>query len=200
MVSPSLYPATSAANGEVHVASAPVHRRSVGLASRRLPIFMAPLLLVSLLALPGLQAPDRWGEALMAGAGAAWGVYSLKGRGALHPLATTADNFARSLPFTLVATLLTIAHVHASTRGIALAAASGALASGVGYSIWYAALPGLSAARASIVQLAVPVLAAAGAVVLLGEQVTPRLMVAAAAILGGIAVAIAGRKPVSTRV
>jgi drug/metabolite transporter (DMT)-like permease len=158
---------------------------------------------------PGLEAPDPLGAGLMATAGIAWGVYSLRAQGAkrrpyddpgahktANPLAVTADNFARSVP--LAAVLLAIAVPldggHATGRGAVLAIASGAIASGIGYSLWYAALPHLAAARAAIVQLSVPVLAAAGGVIALGEVVTLRLAGAAAAILGGVAIALVARR------
>lgn len=143
---------------------------------------------------PGLAAPDRYGAVLMIGAGVAWGVYSLRGRGTARPLAATASNFARAVPFTAALSLGAWPSAHLTGEGALLAVASGALASGIGYSLWYAALRGLSATRAAIVQLSVPVLAAAGGVVLLGERPTLRLVVAGAAILGGVALAVAGRR------
>lgn len=153
------------------------------------------------LTLPGLAAPDPLGAVLMAIAGGAWGVYSIRGRGAAHPLAVTADNFARSLPFAIVLVVAaTLVDGHVSVRGALLAVASGALASGLGYSLWYAALPHLTATRAAIVQLAVPVLAAGGGALLLGEPITTRFVVCATAILGGVALAVrrvrtSGQKP-----
>ena len=140
-----------------------------------------------ILVLPGLAAPDPLGAALMAAAGVAWGVYSLRGRGATQPLAATADNFARALPLALV---VLVGARHVSIEGAVLAGASGALASGVGYSLWYAALPHLAPARAAIVQLSVPVIAAAGGALVLGELVTARFAGATAAILGGILIAL----------
>jgi len=139
---------------------------------------------------PGLTAPAPAGSALMALAGVAWGVYSLKGRGSTEPLRNTAGNFLRTLP--MAALLLLVARGGAAwePRGILLAAASGALASGCGYAIWYAALPALTATRAALVQLLVPVLAAVGGVVLLGEAIPLRLPVAAALVLGGVALAV----------
>jgi drug/metabolite transporter (DMT)-like permease len=149
--------------------------------------------LVALL-LPGLAAPDPLGATLMALAGIAWGVYSLRGRSAARPLAATADNFLRAVPFAAALLLaIPLAGGHISARGAALAAASGALASGLGYSLWYAALPSLAPARAAIVQLSVPVLAASGGALVLGETVTFRFAAATAAILGGIAIALLGR-------
>jgi drug/metabolite transporter (DMT)-like permease len=142
------------------------------------------------LTLPGAQAPDVPGVALMALAGIAWGVYSVRGRRAVDPLATTADNFVRAAPLALMF-LLAGATRHASPGGLVLAAASGALASGMGYAVWYAVLPALGAARAGTLQLAVPVLAAAGAATFLGERVTERLAGAGLAILGGVALSIA---------
>ena len=140
-----------------------------------------------------VSAPDLAGAALMVIAGAAWGVYSLIGRSAVRPLETTAGNFARALPLTLAMSLFAGAP-QVTPRGAVLAGLSGAIASGVGYSLWYAALPALTATRAAVVQLSVPVLAAVGGVLLLGETVTLRLVAAGAAILGGVALAIAGRR------
>ncbi len=151
--------------------------------------------LVALL-LPGLSAPDPLGALSMALAGAAWGVYSLLGRAAKSPpLPTTAGNFVLSLalaaPLALAALLARSAH--ATPRGLLLATASGALASGVGYTLWYAALPGLTATHAAVVQLAAPVLAAAGGALLVGEPLTLRLVLFGAAILGGIALVVLRR-------
>jgi len=142
------------------------------------------------LTFPGLSAPDAEGAAMMSLAGVAWGIYSLLGRRVGDPLAATASNFARSLPLALGASLATLLHAHISARGALLAIASGSLASGVGYTLWYAALPSLPATRAAIVQLAVPVIAAAGGVLLLGESITPRLLGAGALVLGGVAAAV----------
>src|SRR6185295_17236214 len=146
------------------------------------------------LVLPGLAAPDPLSAVLMLGAGAAWGWYSLRGRAAVDPLATTADNFARSVPIIALCALPFVTKMNVSPRGAWLAAASGALASGVGYSFWYAALPSLSRLRAGLVQLSVPVLAAASGVLLLGEALSWRLAIAALAIVGGIALALLGRR------
>jgi len=141
---------------------------------------------------PGLTAPDPVGGLLMALAGMAWGIYSLRGRRSSRPLVDTAGNFVRAVPFAAVVSLSAIATAHAGLRGILLAVASGALASGAGYSIWYSVLPRLSATRAAVVQLSVPVLAAAGGVLFLTEPVTPRLLLTGAAILAGVLLAIAG--------
>jgi len=147
------------------------------------------------LTLPGLAAPDPLGAALMAGAGICWGVYSLRGRGATRPLAATADNFVRALPMVaLLAATIPLTGGDVSTRGVILAVASGAIASGVGYSLWYLALPALEPARAAILQLTVPVLAATGGAVVLGEAVSARLAAAAAAILGGVAIALSAKR------
>ena len=152
------------------------------------------------LTLPGLAAPDPLGAALMASAGIAWGIYSLRGRGATQPLAVTADTFARSVPFAAVLVLAYVfTHGHVSARGAVLASASGAIASGLGYSLWYAALPHLPATRAAIVQLSVPVIAAAGGAVILSESITLRFAVCAAAILGGVALAVLARSSVPNR-
>ena len=142
---------------------------------------------------PGLSAPPPLGSALMAIAGVSWGLYSLRGRGSADPLGDTTLNFIWALPLALLVSLVAVRGAHLSPRGIALATASGALASGLGYTIWFAALRGLTAIRAATVQLTVPVLAAAGGVVLLQESVTVRLVVSAALILGGVGPALAGR-------
>ena len=139
---------------------------------------------------PNLDPPPPVGSALMATAGIAWGIYSLRGRGIDRPLVATAGNFARCLPIALV---LLLFHAHASTTGIAPAVASGAIASGLGYSLWYAALRGLTATRAAVLQLIVPVLATAGGIALLGESIDARLVAAGAVILVGVALAIRGR-------
>jgi drug/metabolite transporter (DMT)-like permease len=141
------------------------------------------------LLLPGLQAPPALNAALMLAAGVAWGVYSLRGRGSRDPLGTTAGNFLRTLP--LAAALLALGwnNAHVDTRGLLAALASGALASGVGYALWYAALPSLRASTAGIVQLSVPVIAALGGIVLLAEPVGWRFALAAALTLGGIGLA-----------
>ena len=142
---------------------------------------------------PGVAAPPLLGAALMAVAGVAWGVYSLRGRGVADPLAATAGNFARAAPLALVMSLLFVAHAHTNAAGSALAIASGALTSGIGYVIWYAALRTLSALRAATVQLSVPLIAALGGVVFLSEAITLRLAAASAAILGGIALVLTSR-------
>jgi drug/metabolite transporter (DMT)-like permease len=142
---------------------------------------------------PGLSAPSPVGSLFMAAAGIAWGFYTLRGRGAADPLNDTAGNFIRSMPLVAAVSVATSDQLHATGSGLLLAAASGALASGVGYVAWYAALRGLSAIRAATVQLAVPALTAAGGVAFLGERLTIRLLVSAALILGGVALAVATR-------
>ena len=144
------------------------------------------------LTLPGVDAPDPVGVGLMALAGAAWGAYSLAGRGARDPLVTTADNFLRGAPFAAGLFVLLGRDLHVTGAGVALAAVSGAVTSGGGYSLWYAALPSLGATRAASVQLSVPVLTAVAAVALLGEPVTTRLVLSAIAILAGIGLTLRG--------
>jgi drug/metabolite transporter (DMT)-like permease len=143
---------------------------------------------------PGLAAPSPAGAALMATAGVAWGLYSLRGRGSEDPLRDTARNFLYAVPLALVVSVATWSRAHAGAEGVALAAASGAVASGLGYVIWYVALRGLSATRAATVQLSVPVIAAFGGVAFLGESVSVRLAAAAAMILGGVGVALGARR------
>jgi drug/metabolite transporter (DMT)-like permease len=142
---------------------------------------------------PGLSAPDPAGAALMIVAGIAWGCYSLLGRSAADPLQATAYNFIFSVPLALLCSVFFLREMHVTLTGIAVAAASGAIASGLGYFIWYAALKQLAAIRAATVQLSVPVLAAIGGVLLLAEPLTLRLLVASAATLGGIAIVLTQR-------
>jgi drug/metabolite transporter (DMT)-like permease len=142
---------------------------------------------------PGLAAPPLAGTLLMAAAGVAWGVYSLRGRGAGEPVAATAGNFVRAAPLALVLSLVFASQFKASNSGVLLAMVSGAVTSGLGYVIWYAVLPHLSSLRAATVQLSVPPLAAMGGVLLLSEALTMRLIIASAAILGGIALVLASR-------
>jgi drug/metabolite transporter (DMT)-like permease len=142
---------------------------------------------------PGVTAPDPLGAVLMAIAGIAWGFYSLIGRRAADPLVATAGNFIYAVPLALIVSVLFLRDFSVSPTGLALAIASGAFASGCGYVIWYAALPGLTATRAATVQLSVPVIAAFGGVLLISEALTPRLLVASAATLGGVAIVLAQR-------
>lgn len=143
---------------------------------------------------PGLTAPPWFASLLMIAAGIAWGVYSLRGRGNTDPLATTAGNFLRSVPMVLVLVMLAWPWLEATPAGIVPAVLSGALASGIGYAVWYAALPRLAATSAATVQLSVPVIAAAGGAMLLAEPLTLRLMLASVATLGGIWLVIRWRR------
>jgi len=145
------------------------------------------------LLLPGLSAPPLEGAALMLGAGVAWGIYSLRGRGAGDPLRVTAGNFLRAVAFAALLSVALTSRLSLDGVGVACAIASGALTSGVGYAIWYTALPGLKATSAATVQLSVPIIAAVGGIVLLGEAPTLRLLLASVAILGGIAMVIRSR-------
>jgi len=145
--------------------------------------------LVGLL-LPGLSAPPLFGSLLMMAAGVAWGVYSLRGKGAGDPTRVTAGNFLRTVPVTMLLSILMFKYVSVDTAGVLYAVSSGALASGMGYAIWYAALPALKNTSAATVQLSVPVIAALGGIVFLGEPMTLRLVLASIAILGGIALVI----------
>lgn len=142
---------------------------------------------------PGLTAPDPVSAVLMAIAGIAWGFYSLLGRGAADPLEATARNFVYSVPLVFIVSLVFLGDYASSANGLALAVASGAITSGCGYVIWYAALPGLTATRAATVQLSVPAIAAFGGVVMLSEEITLRLLLASAATLGGVAIVLAQR-------
>ena len=148
------------------------------------------------LMLPAASRPDALGSALMVMSGIAWGAYSLLGRRtAADRLAANAHSFlgAALVALALLATTAATHGAHAAPRGLALALISGAVTSGLGYAIWYQALPGLTAAEAAIAQLAVPVIAALAAVAFLNEQATPRLIGAGAIVLGGVALALTGR-------
>jgi drug/metabolite transporter (DMT)-like permease len=142
------------------------------------------------LVLPGISAPDPLGAFLMGVAGVAWGAYSIAGRGVSAPVGMTAGNFLRTVPLALAASALAFSRARLEPAGIVLALVSGIVTSGLGYVLWYKALPKLTTTQASIVQLAVPVLAAFGGVVVLSEEVTVRLVSAGALILGGVAIAV----------
>lgn len=150
--------------------------------------------LVALL-LPGLAAPPIAGAALMAAAGISWGVYSILGKSLGEPIAATGGNFMRALPFAAALALAGMNQSSMDLRGVLYAVLSGAITSGLGYVIWYAALPSLKSTQAAIVQLSVPAIAALGGALLLAEPITERLLLASAAILGGIALTTMGKRP-----
>jgi drug/metabolite transporter (DMT)-like permease len=143
------------------------------------------------LVLPGLSAPPLTGSILMLGAGVAWGVYSLRGKGERNPAGVTTGNFVRAVPFAAVFSIIFAPWANYNLTGIKYAIISGAVTSGLGYVIWYSALPGLKAASAATVQLSVPVLAATGGILLLGEPITLRYGLASVAVLGGITLVVA---------
>ena len=145
--------------------------------------------LVALL-LPGLSAPPLLSAISMVGAGVAWGIYSLRGKGVGNPIAATAGNFLRTLPLTACLSLLMFQQMAWDAPGLVYAVLSGALTSGIGYAIWYQVLPVLKSTTAATVQLSVPMFAAAGGVLLLSEPLGWRLLVASLAILMGIALVI----------
>jgi len=144
-----------------------------------------------LLFLPGLSTtPPLLSSLLMLGAGVCWGVYSLRGRGAGDPVRISAGNFTRAVAFTVVLSIFMLSRLSLDVAGIWYAIISGALTSGLGYVVWYMAMPMLKATNAAIIQLSVPVIAALGGIVFLGESITLRLALASCAILGGIALVI----------
>ena len=143
---------------------------------------------------PGVTAPSTAGSVLMATAGIAWGIYSLRGRGAGDPVRVTTDNFLRTVPLAIVIVLLSLPVLTVTPRGFLWAALSGSITSGVGYVLWYAALPRLTATRAATLQLAVPVLAAIGGITFLSEAVSLRLVISAVVILGGVGLAICQKR------
>lgn len=150
------------------------------------------------LLLPGVSAPPLAGSVLMLAAGIAWSVYSLRGKGAGDPVKVSTGNFLRAVPLTLIVSLLMFDQISIDKPGFLYAMCSGALASGIGYAIWYAALPSLKATHAATVQLSVPVIAALGGVVFLDEHISLRLILTSIAILGGIAMVILEKKPTTS--
>ncbi len=158
------------------------------------------LALAGLIALvfPGLSAPPFGAALLMLGAGIAWGVYSIRGKAGGDPLRATAGNFLRATPMVLLLSLAMMRSANWDSAGVICAIISGALASGVGYAIWYTALPGLKATGAATVQLSVPVLAALGGILFLSEPITLRFVLASTAILGGILLVIVERRTPAT--
>ena len=142
------------------------------------------------LVFPGLSAPPLIGSILMLGAGVAWGIYSLRGKGEKNAACATTGNFVRAVPFAAVVSIVFIRWLHVDLAGVSYSIISGAITSGLGYVIWYSALPDLKAASAATVQLSVPVLAATGGILLLGEPLTLRYLLASIAILGGIALVV----------
>jgi len=150
--------------------------------------------LVGLL-MPGLSAPPLAGALLMLGAGVAWGIYSLRGKGTGDATCVTAGNFQRAVPLGVLLALAALPWTSLDIAGFWYAVSSGALASGVGYAIWYTALRGLKATSAATVQLSVPVVTAVGGIVFLGETISLRLLITSAAILGGIALVVIDNQP-----
>ena len=147
-----------------------------------------------ILLLPGLSAPPLGAAIIMFVSGAAWGIYSLRGKGSKDPTNVTAQNFLRAVPFAILLSLIMLAKVELNPSGIYFAIASGALTSGIGYALWYAVLPSLKATTAATVQLSVPVITALGGVLLLSESTSMRMIIASVAILGGIALVVLEKK------
>jgi drug/metabolite transporter (DMT)-like permease len=148
--------------------------------------FIAALIGVVILMLPGVEAPALSGSALMIVSGIAWGAYSLLGRGIANPTLATTGNFMRAVPFAMVLALFSIPWIKLDTSGLLYALLSGALTSGLGYVLWYRVLQAMRAITAATVQLSVPMLAALGGTIWLGEAVTAHLLIASLLILGGI--------------
>jgi drug/metabolite transporter (DMT)-like permease len=155
--------------------------------------FVVALAGLVVLLLPGVSAPPLASALLMAAAGVAWGVYSLRGARAADPLGDTAGNFLRAAPLAIVLSLVLLAERRFDAVGAGYAVASGALASGLGYAAWYAVLPRLSALRASVLQLSVPAITAVGGVLLLDETLSLRLLLCSVAVLGGVLLVVATR-------
>jgi drug/metabolite transporter (DMT)-like permease len=149
------------------------------------------------LLVPGLSAPPLFDSVIMLIAGIAWGIYSLRGRGERHPVAVTTGNFLRAVPFAVVLIVAARPWIKLDLPGTFYAILSGAITSGLGYVIWYRALPGLKATSAATVQLSVPVLAATGGILLLGERISFRYVIASLAVLGGIALVLIDKQRMS---
>ncbi len=145
------------------------------------------------LILPGITTPSVIGFLLMTIAGIAWGIYTLKGRGSKSPLTDTAYNFLRTTPLVVLLAIYTINNINYSSEGIVLALLSGGVTSGIGYTIWYIALGGLSSTQAAVLQLSVPVIAALGGVIFVSEAITFRFIISAAMVLGGILMVVLGK-------
>ena len=156
--------------------------------------FVAALAGLVILVLPGVQTPTLLGSALMLLSGIAWGMYSLFGRGVPDAAFATAGNFMRAVPMTITLSLLTLPWLRLDASGVLYAVMSGALASGLGYVIWYRVLREMSAITASTVQLSAPVIAAVGGILLLHEVLTPNLLIASVLILGGIGLVLRKKK------
>lgn len=151
------------------------------------------------LILPAVSTPSFSGLLLMMIAGIAWGIYTLKGRTSISPLMDTAYNFLRTTPFVILLAAATMNNAHYSTEGILLALLSGGVTSGIGYTIWYIALGGLSSTQAAVLQLSVPVIAAVGGVIFVSESITLRLILSTALVLGGILMVVLGRDYLTPR-
>ena len=151
-----------------------------------------------MLLLPGLTTPPMGGSILMLSAGVAWGIYSLRGKAVDDPVNSTAGNFLRAVPMAALLSITSLPLARFDRAGVVCAVISGAITSGVGYVIWYSALPGLKAIRAATVQLSVPVLAAAGGILFLSESITLRFLVSSVAVLCGIALVIIEQRSAPT--
>ena len=152
--------------------------------------FIIALAGLVLLVAPGMAAPSFIGSILMGVAGIAWGIYSLLGRNVDDPLVNTTANFVRAVPLAVVASLILINYTHLTPEGLFWALLSGSLTSGCGYVVWYAALKRLTATRAAIVQVSVPIIAALGGVIFLSEMITIQMLVSCVLILGGITMVV----------
>ena len=170
-----------------------------GIARGERPVALAWLGLVlaagglAMLAVPSVGRPDPLSILLTTVAGVAWAIYTIAGRSAPDALGANARSFLWCSPAALLLAFLAPPAVPPSARGVLLALVSGAVTSGAGYAVWYRALPRLSVTQAAVAQLSVPVIAAVGAALLLGEPLTPRLVAAGAAVLSGVGLVLAAR-------
>ena len=151
------------------------------------------------LVFPELNTPTIKGFILMTISGVGWGMYTIRGQGSINPLNDTAFNFIRTIPFVLVLFVLSIKYINLSFEGVLLALISGAITSGIGYTIWYLALMGLSKIQSAVVQLLVPIIAAFGGVIFMNEVIGSRLSISSMLILGGILVVLIGKNRLKNR-
>ncbi len=150
------------------------------------------------LVFPGISAPPLIASILMLAAGVAWGIYSLRGKAAAEAIRSTTGNFLRAVPLAALISIVALQQMRFDSLGTIYAVISGAITSGLGYVIWYSALPGLKAVSAATIQLSVPVLAATGGILLLREPITLQYVIASVAVLGGILLVVLEKRRVAS--
>jgi len=142
---------------------------------------------------PGVSSPSLVGFLLMSTAGIAWGIYTVRGQRSKSPLPDTTFNFLKTIPFIVILWIISSKNTHFTIEGVLLAIVSGGITSGIGYTIWYMAIRGLSSIQTAVVQLLVPVIAAFGGVLFISEIITLRLTISSLLILGGVLTVTLGK-------